>query len=141
MSDKNLIEAARLLGVYTAGRFDVWAMAGPAKRKCRQHVMTILVNGPDGRKIPQAKCGVTAIVREFNDRAGIDGSCIAVRETVFRQWCHDNGNGRWAFGTFDDKWHLIFPGDRDYDAAIPPAEFNELTEAERQTRYLRPAMV
>lgn len=90
MPDNNLIEAARLLGVYTAGRFDVWVMAGAAKRKCRQHVMTVLLNGPDGRNVPLAKCGVTAIVREFNERAGIDGSCIAVRETIFRQWCRDN---------------------------------------------------
>ena len=76
-------EAVRLLGAYTAGRFEVWELAGPAKASCRAHVMSALM----GRKIPQAKSGVNAILEAFFARLEIDGSCRAVQEDNFVTVC------------------------------------------------------
>ena len=80
-------EALRLLGIYTAGRFDIWALAGDSKASCRAHVMSALV----GKKMPKSKSGVTAITAEFYQRGGIVGSCIAHREDNFRQWAKGGG--------------------------------------------------
>lgn len=89
----NLHEAVRLLGTYTAGRFDIWMLAGNAKRTCRQHVMTVLINGKDGKKIPQKDCGVTMIRTKFYDLVQPQGDCLAARETYFIQWCRSVGSG------------------------------------------------
>ncbi len=81
----NIREAVRLLGVYTAGRFDIWALAGPARASCRAHVMSVLT----GTRTPQAKAGVTMMREAFYTVAGdsIVGSCIAQREDAFITWC------------------------------------------------------
>jgi hypothetical protein len=81
-------EAIRLLGVYTAGRFDIWALAGSSRASCRAHVMSAL----KGHKVPQSQSGVTALREEFCNQARahgavIDGDCIAVREDQFIAWC------------------------------------------------------
>jgi hypothetical protein len=39
----NVKEAIRLLGTYTAGRFDIWMLSGSAKASCRAHVMSTLL--------------------------------------------------------------------------------------------------
>ncbi len=83
MTTDSVKEAIRLLGVYTAGRFDVWALMGPAKASCRAHVMSVLCE----HKMPQAKSGVTAIRAKFYAALGIAGNCEAIREDVFRQLC------------------------------------------------------
>lgn len=77
--DNNTIKALKTLSTYTAGRFDVWALAGDSKKSCRQHVMSELL----GAKTPIAKCGVTAIREEFQKRLGATGDCIAAREGDF----------------------------------------------------------
>lgn len=81
-TDAALIAAAKLLLTYTAGRSDIWMLAGPAKASCRAHVMSVLL----GRKTPQSKSGVTAIVAEFHARAGITGPHIAARDDAFHAW-------------------------------------------------------
>ena len=77
--DEATIKALKTLSTYTAGRFDVWALAGDSKKSCRQHVMSELL----GAKTPIAKCGVTAIRAEFEKRLGATGDCIAAREGDF----------------------------------------------------------
>ena len=79
-----LLEAIRLLGAYTANRFDVWTIAGNARASCRAHVMSALL----GRKTPQSKSGVNAINDEFHRLAGIGGGgCEAARESMFIDYC------------------------------------------------------
>ena len=75
-------EALRLLGIYTTGRFDIWALAGDAKASCRAHVMSALL----GRKVPRSKSGVTAIREELYSRGNITGTCGAHREDNFLKW-------------------------------------------------------
>lgn len=76
-------EAIKLLGTYTAGSFDVWALAGPAKASCRAHVMSALM----GQKMPQSKSGVNAIIAAFYSRCSITGDHIAGRDKNFREFC------------------------------------------------------
>ena len=83
MDDKNLVEAIKLLGVYTAWRFDIWAISGNARASCRSHVMSVL----KGVKTPQSKSGVNALAAEFHSRAGITGECDAVAEHNFIEFC------------------------------------------------------
>ena len=78
-----LQQAIRTLGAYTAGRFDIWLLAGPAKASCRAHVMSDLL----GVRTPQSKSGVFAIRAEFYRQAGIAGGCEAQREESFREFC------------------------------------------------------
>ena len=79
--------AIRLLGIYSAGRFDIWALAGNTKASCRAHVMSELL----GQKTPQAKSGVNAIRREFYSQLGIwrDGVCLAEMESEFLVVCRE----------------------------------------------------
>src|SRR5260370_20367475 len=79
----NLPEAVRLLGVYTAGRFDIWMLSGSAKASCRAHILSILL----GTRVPQSKAGVTALREAFNKHANIEGDCIAAREEKFIAFC------------------------------------------------------
>ncbi len=79
-----LREGVRVLGIYTAGRFDVWYLAGQAKASCRAHVMAALLGLP---KVPQSKAGVNAITEEFYRQSGITGDCIASREASFKAFC------------------------------------------------------
>jgi hypothetical protein len=79
----NLSEAIRLLGVYTAGRFDVWMLAGGAKASCRAHVLSVLT----GARVPQSKAGVNALRAALNEAANITGDCIAHREENFVTFC------------------------------------------------------
>ena len=83
MIDVELRGACRLLGVYTANRFDVWALAGPARASCRAHIASVLL----GRKVPQAKAGVTMLRDELFTRSGVTGNCLAAREEAFIRLC------------------------------------------------------
>ncbi len=80
-------EGLRLLGVYTAGRFDIWMLAGNAKASCRAHVMSVLT----GERTPQSKAGVNAMVAAFHALAGVagKGSCAAIREDMFVAWAKE----------------------------------------------------
>ncbi len=80
---ENVLNAIRLLGVYTAGRFDIFALAGPQKASCRAHIMSTI----QGRRIPQAKSGVYAIREAFFAALRPDGGCVAAQEDRFAEIC------------------------------------------------------
>lgn len=75
----NLKEGLRVLGVYTAGRFDFYALAGDAKGTCRKHVMEALLE----QKMPIAKCGITAMRQVFHLALGVQRDCIAREDDEF----------------------------------------------------------
>lgn len=82
-------DAIKLLGVYTAGSFDVWMLAGSSKATCRAHVMSALY----GRKVPQREAGVTAMREAFHalafnhDAPNFKAAeCLAAREEAFTSW-------------------------------------------------------
>jgi hypothetical protein len=80
----NLEETLRLIGTYTAGRYDLWVLAGNAKASVRAHIMSVLL----GKKTPQAKSGVNALQSELYKQLGIpEKECSAVREDWFRAIC------------------------------------------------------
>lgn len=84
--DKSLLEAVKLLGQHTNGRFDVWFLMGNRNARIRSEIMSVLM----GKKIPQAKSGVTAIRAELYKRSRIDqieNICEATRSEHFRDWC------------------------------------------------------
>lgn len=83
---ETLQKAIRLLGTYTAGRFDVWMIAGKPKAACRAHVMAALL-GKD--KVPQAYAGVNALRDEFYRQASIEGNCEAERQDNFIKFCKE----------------------------------------------------
>lgn len=78
----NELEALRLTKTYTAGRFDVWMLAGPAKASCRAHIMSVLA----GRRWPQSKSGVTALRDALWAICNPPGECLAQREDHFITW-------------------------------------------------------
>lgn len=71
----------RLLGVYSGGRYDLWALAGSVRGGCRAHVMSELV----GRRVPIAKAGITALREAFYTACGVVGQCEAEREERFQR--------------------------------------------------------
>jgi hypothetical protein len=79
----NLLGAIKLLGTYTAGRFDIWMLAGSSKASCRAHIMSVL----HGTRIPQAKSGVNALRSALYTEAKIDGECEAHRQDNFLAYC------------------------------------------------------
>jgi hypothetical protein len=81
--DERLIEAVRLVGVYTAGRFQLWSLAGPAKASCRAHVASVF----HGVKVPQGKAGVNALRDALYPAVGASGACEAVRAEDFAAKC------------------------------------------------------
>jgi hypothetical protein len=78
----NSAEAIRLLGIYTAGRFDIWMLAGSSKASCRAHVMSVLVN----RKVSQKQAGINALRESLYAAGNISGSCEAHRQENFLAW-------------------------------------------------------
>lgn len=76
-------EAIRILGIYTAGRYDIWSLSGPAKASCRAHVLSTLLD----RTVPKSKAGVNAIRDAFWTACSITGECPAHREENFRSFC------------------------------------------------------
>ena len=75
-------QALKLLGTYTAGRFDIWMLAGSSKASCRSHVMSVLM----GQKVPQSKSGVTALRDALYSAGQITGEYEAQREERFVAW-------------------------------------------------------
>jgi hypothetical protein len=76
-----VLETLRIIGIYTAGRYDIWMLAGSSKASCRAHVMSVLC----GVKTPQSKSGVNAIQAKLFSELGIpEAECTAVREDYFR---------------------------------------------------------
>jgi hypothetical protein len=83
MEHKEMNEAIKLLGTYTAGRFDIWMLAGDAKASCRVQVMSALL----GRKAKRAESGINALRTEFYNRLNITGDCLAAKEGNFIAYC------------------------------------------------------
>ena len=81
----NRANAIRLLGMYTGGRFDIWAMSGPHNATNRAHVMSELT----GNKVSKGAAGVNALEREFYEMCGIEGECMAERHERFREYCRE----------------------------------------------------
>jgi hypothetical protein len=78
----NLKEALTVLGTYTAGRYDVWLLAGNSRAGCRAHVMSVL----QGIRVPQSKAGVNALRDALYQAAGIEGECLAEKDDKFLQF-------------------------------------------------------
>jgi len=81
----NTQEAIRVLGIYTAGRFDIWMLAGSSKASCRAHVMSVL----QGKRVPQSQSGITAIRSAFYEALSITGECEAHRQESFQSVCRE----------------------------------------------------
>jgi hypothetical protein len=77
------ITAIQMLGHNTAGRFDVWQLAGPRNGGRRARILSALT----GTRQPQSKAGVTALRSAFYDVLGIIGDCEAERAENFRFVC------------------------------------------------------
>lgn len=86
MIDANTKEGLRLLGVYTAGYFDVWRLAGNARASVRAHIMSALM----GKRMPQSKSGIHAIQEHLYVVCGIEGTCPADREDKLRDFAKAN---------------------------------------------------
>jgi hypothetical protein len=48
---------------------------------------------------------------------------------------------RYAYGTRDNKWHLVGPEDRDYNTAISKEEFQRLGSKKAKEKYLSPTKI
>lgn len=83
MIDPKVSEAVRLLGVYTAGRFDPWDLAGSSKASCRAHVMSALA----GVRVPQSKSGVFAMEAALFAAVVVPRDCKATMTRVFIETC------------------------------------------------------
>lgn len=79
---QDISKAVKLLGAYTAGRFDIWLLAGSSKASCRAHVMSVLI----GHKVPQSKAGINAMRAAFYSAGNIQGEYEAMREENFLAW-------------------------------------------------------
>lgn len=83
MLTRNQLDALKLLGVYTANRFDFWVLSGRSKASCRAHIMSTFY----GHRVPQAKAGVFVMEEAFTDLADtVVGGCRASRTPLFREW-------------------------------------------------------
>lgn len=78
-----LIEAVRVLGIYTAGSYRVWNLMGPAKATCRAHVMSALL----GKRVPQARAGVNAISAELCRQFEVAEGSLSATEDRIEQLC------------------------------------------------------
>lgn len=85
---ENLHKAIGLLGTYSGGRFDIWALAGNARASCRAHVMAVLI-GKD--RVPQSQAGINALRSAFYSACSIEGECEATRESNFKAYCRKAG--------------------------------------------------
>jgi hypothetical protein len=94
-------EGLRLVGVYTADKFRLWALAGPSKATCRVHIMSAIL----GRKAKRAECGVFAIQSVF--QALLPSSeCRASWDDKFAMWA------RAELGLPVADWEKRLHGDR-----------------------------
>lgn len=78
------MEAIRLLGQLTRGRFDIWMLAGRHNAATRAKLMAVLLGVP---KVPQAQAGVYAMREEFYRQLFITEGCLAEREDKFVEYC------------------------------------------------------
>src|SRR2546426_5946521 len=78
----NLKEALRVLGSYTAERYDVWMLAGNSRASYRAQVMSVL----KGIRVPQSKAGVHALRAALYEAANIERDCLADKDDKFIQF-------------------------------------------------------
>jgi hypothetical protein len=78
----NYLKALNLLGTYTAGTFNIYALAGRYGVVRRVAVMSAI----QGFKTPQAKAGINALRATFYDAAGISGGTLHDQERAFVAW-------------------------------------------------------
>lgn len=79
-------EVIQLVGTYTAGRFDIDLLIGPAKAGCRAHIMSVAL----GRKTPKSQSGITALRDALYGRFGITGDYGRARDRNFRDFCRSH---------------------------------------------------
>ena len=75
----NIPEAIRMLGFFTNGRYDVWALAGSHNGANRAIVLSHLT----GIRQPQSKAGVTALREALYSVLDVTGDCLAAKEDDF----------------------------------------------------------
>lgn len=80
---QSLEKARKTLLIYTAGRGDIYSLAGNAKASVRAHVMADLLGV---ERVTQAKSGITAIKEEFYRRIGVKEGTLAAQESEFLEW-------------------------------------------------------
>jgi len=81
-------EAIHWLGVYTAGRFRFYTLAGSIGASCRSHILSVLF----GRKVAQKDAGITALREAFAAflTPGAD-LCRAAAEDELVRLCRESG--------------------------------------------------
>ena len=80
--NEDQMEALKLLGAATRGRYQIYEIAGPQNGKLRARIMTLLC----GEKCPIAKSGVTRLRSTFYALAAVTGGCLAAKEDNFIEW-------------------------------------------------------
>lgn len=86
----NVLEAIRLFGAYTGGRFSFSLLTGPAKASCRTHILSALL----GTRIPQSAAGINRLRDEMFNAGGIPDGCLAAKEDSMREYCILVSGGR-----------------------------------------------
>lgn len=81
-TQRSILAATKLLGIYTADHFDFWMLAGPSKASCRAHILSVL----EDKRIPQRLAGVTALQDSFFAIAKPAGNCMAAKDQSFVAW-------------------------------------------------------
>lgn len=80
MPTESQLEALRMLGAATRGRFDFWMLAGKHLAGYRAVILSKLV----GERLPQSKAGVNALRDAFYAAFPVEGDCEAAREENLR---------------------------------------------------------
>lgn len=70
------IETVRMFSALTSGRFDVYCLAGPDRKRDRAALMARILGVP---KVPVAKSGINAIYSEMARRLDVRGDCLSAR--------------------------------------------------------------
>lgn len=81
MPEGNLTHAIRLVGIFTAGRFDLWNLAGDQNAPDRAAILSALT----GQWPPRSKAGVTALRTALYAALEITGTCEAHRQDNFAE--------------------------------------------------------
>lgn len=87
MLTQSELDGLKHLHRMTRGTCDAWDLAGPGLQDDRRYVMASIA----GKKLPLAKCGVTALRAALNGLARREGlvfagNCQAARQQELAQW-------------------------------------------------------
>jgi len=61
---------------------DVYRLAGPDNKKARQEIIRIIT----GIKLPAARCGISTVRRGLFEVSGVQGDCLARKESALTEW-------------------------------------------------------